>query len=432
LIALMASSSLQPIQGMSDISAPDVALWQFLESTARRVLRDYAYTELRTPVVERTELFQRSLGDATDVVQKEMYSFEDRGGRHLSLRPEGTAGAMRYVAAQGQDAQDARLFYIGPMFRSERPQAGRRRQFHQLGVECISTPSAAVDAETIALQAHLLRAWGLTDYRIEINTRGEPEDAARVAAGLREAVASFRSELCEDCQRRFDANPLRMLDCKQPRCRELLADVAPVTTWMSAEARRCLDDVVTFLEGLEIPVDVNPRLVRGLDYYMHTVWEVTHTGLGAQDALSGGGRYRLTIGGRDVEGVGFAMGLERVIAALQAVGAVPADLGERPDVWLVAHGEAAFAHQFRLMQSFRQRGIACGMDLQGRSVKAQMKAANRSGATWVVIRGDDEIEQGVFQLKHMEEGTQQALELPALMDTVKQTAQQRAARHHLG
>lgn len=411
----MTSESFQPIQGMSDLAPPEIQLWQRLEGTARKILSRYAFQEVRTPVLERTDVFTRSLGDTTDVVQKEMYSFTDRGGRALSLRPEGTAGVIRYVAGQGQDAQEARLYYFGPMFRSERPQAGRRRQFHQLGVEAIGTPAPAADVEVIALQAHLLNAWGLNDFRMEVNTRGLPEDRVRVADGLRDSLKPHLDVLCEDCRRRYDQNPLRILDCKKEGCRAVVAGLPSVTSFMGQDARDYLREVVQMLNRLEIPVTENPRLVRGLDYYVHTVWEVTHVGLGAQDALSGGGRYALTLGNKTVEGVGFAMGLERVITALTGQGVDPESMREKPAVWLVSQGDQAFEENLILMQSLRMRGVACAMDLQGRSIKAQMRAANRAGSRYVVIRGEQEMEKGTFQLKNMEDGVQDELDMPELM-----------------
>lgn len=418
----MGAEALQPIRGMSDIDAPDIHLWQHLEEAAREVLACYHFTEVRTPLVEYTSVFTRSLGDTTDVVQKEMYTFEDRGGRSLTLRPEGTAGIMRYVANAGQDAQDARIYYLGPMFRAERPAAGRRRQFHQLGVEAIGTPSAAADAEMIALQVHLLTRWGIRDFKLELNTRGLPADHVRVAEGLRNDLAAVRSELCEDCQRRFDENPLRIVDCKKPGCRSQVAKLPPVTGYMSAEARDYLQEVLTYLDALEIPATPNPYLVRGLDYYQHTVWEVTHTGLGAQDALAGGGRYHMQMGRQTCEGVGFAVGLERILAVLQGQGRTGDEFAQRPCVWLVSQGDGAFRENLILMQSLRMRGIEAAMDLGGRSMKAQMRAANRAQSRYVIIRGDEEMECGTFQLKNMADGTQQELELPELMERLIQSS----------
>ncbi len=411
----MTSETFQPIPGMSDLASPEIHLWQQLEDVARQVLARYSFEEVRTPILERTSVFQRTLGDTTDVVRKEMYSFTDRGDRELALRPEGTAGVIRYVAGRGQDAQDARLYYLGPMFRSERPQAGRRRQFHQLGVEAVGAPSPAADAEMIALQAHLLSAWGLDAFEMEVNTRGLPADRERVAIGLRNAVAPRLNDLCDDCRRRYEENPLRILDCKNAQCRDVVSGLPPVTEFMGTEARAYLADVLKILKRLEIPVTENPRLVRGLDYYVHTVWEVTHAGLGAQDALSGGGRYELTFGNKTVEGVGFAVGLERMIAALTEQGTDPAGLAESPAVWLVSQAQDAFEENLVLMQTLRMRGVSCGMDLRGRSTKAQMRAANRARSRYVIIRGDHEMEEGTFQLKNMEDGAQEELDMPELM-----------------
>ncbi len=412
----MAEESLQPIRGMSDLAAPEICLWHALEQTARDIMSAYAFQEVRTPLVEQTAVFTRSLGDTTDIVQKEMYRVLDRGGRELTLRPEGTAGVMRHVSGLGQDGADARLYYLGPMFRAERPAAGRRRQFHQLGAEAIGPATAMADAEMIALQAHVLEAWGIKDFVVHLNTRGAPDDFSRVTEALRAALAGQRHTLCADCQRRYNENPLRILDCKVEQCAEQVAALPPITEWMGAPANAYVDEVLAWLERLNIPAVKNPRLVRGLDYYQHTVWEVTHSGLGAQDALSGGGRYALNMAGRPVEGVGFAIGLERVIAVLKAQGLVPESMMPRPDVFVVSHGDRAAEENLVLMQSLRLRGIAALMDVRGRSVKAQMRAANRSRSRFVIIRGDTELAAGTFQFKDMDAGSQAELDMPALMN----------------
>jgi histidyl-tRNA synthetase len=411
----MASEEFQPLQGMSDIASPEVERWQRVEDEARRIFHLYGYAEIRTPILEKESVFVRSLGDTTDVVQKEMYAFEDRGGRRITLRPEGTASVMRFVASRGQDAQDARLYYIGPMFRAERPQAGRKRQFHQVGAEYIGAPSPAADAETLALQLHLLKAWGLDGFEVRINTLGEPSDRPLVHKGLAEALGARAGELCEDCRRRMATNILRVLDCKNPACRAIVKELPPVTTWMSEASRKYLDDVVAWLKRLEIPAVVHPALVRGFDYYLHTVWEITHGALGAQDALCGGGRYRIAFGDRPIDGVGFAMGIERVLMALEKNGAGPAADSGAKRVWLVSLGQRAFHENLVLAQSLRLRDIACGMDLAGRSMKAQMRAADRAGATHVVIRGDAEMDKGTFLLKEMAGGTQVEVEMPELI-----------------
>ncbi len=412
----MASSSFQPLQGMSDIAPPDVYFWQMIEKRAREIFARYRFQEIRTPVLEKTELFTHSLGDTTDVVTKEMYSLEDRGGRKLSLRPEGTAGAVRSIAAGGEETANARIFYMGPMFRCERPQAGRKRQFHQIGVEAIGAPNPRADAEVIALQLHLLSAWGLDGAKIRLNTIGLPEDRAAVLDGLREAIRPRLSELPEEAQQRFETNVLRLLDSKNEAVQKVIADVPPVIEFMGTDSRAYLDTVVETLKSLEIDVEIDPSLVRGLDYYVHTVWEVVHGGLGAQNAISGGGRYRIEVGNKTIDGVGFAMGVERMIAALEANGVTADQFAPKPAVFIVSLGEEALKENMLLAQMLRQRGIACEMELTNRKVKAQMKRANRNGAELVIIRGDTELEKGIFVLKDMTEGTQREVELPELME----------------
>ncbi len=401
---------------MSDIAAPEIAIWQRIESTARRVFSLYGYTEVRTPVLEKQSVFERSLGDTTEVVQKEMYAFEDRGGRRVALRPEGTAGVMRHVASLGQEGEEARLFYLGPMFRGERPAAGRKRQFHQIGAEFIGAPNAAMDVETIALQAHLLREWGLKNFKLHVNTRGLPEDRKKVHESLRALLDPRRGELGEEDQRRIDVNILRVLDSKDEKTRAVVATLPPLTEFMGEGSRSYLRDVMAMLERLELDAQVNPTLIRGLDYYVHTVWEITHPALGAQDALAGGGRYRIAMGSREIEGVGFAMGVERLVMAVQQELGAEAVKAARAPAWLVALGEAAFAENFKLAQALRMRGIGCGLDLTGRSMKAQMRAASRAGAAVVVIRGESEMQKGTFVVKDMATGSQVEVELPELLE----------------
>jgi len=412
----MASSSFQPIQGMSDIGPPDIAVWQMIEQRAREVFARYCFEEVRTPVLEKTALFTHSLGDTTDVVTKEMYSLQDRGGRNLSLRPEGTAGAVRYIASGAEETANARIYYIGPMFRCERPQAGRKRQFHQVGLEAAGAPNPLADAEVIALQLNLLNAWGLKGAKIRLNTIGLPEERAAVLDGLREAIRPRFDELPQDAQQRFETNVLRLLDSKDPVVQEIIKDAPSVTELLSRESRDYLDKVVETLNGLEIDVEVDTSLVRGLDYYVHTVWEVVHDGLGAQNALSGGGRYRIQIGSRSMDGVGFAMGVERMIAALEATGITAEQFAPKPAVFIASLGEAARKENMLLLQMLRQRGVACEMELANRKIKAQMKRADRLGAETVIIRGDSELESGTFVVKNMTEGTQQELELPELLN----------------
>ncbi|MBM4156041.1 MAG: histidine--tRNA ligase [Lentisphaerae bacterium] len=411
----MSSGGFSPLQGMSDIAPPEVGLWQRVESVARSLFPLYGFEEIRTPILERTPVFTRAIGEGTDVVQKEMYTFDDRGGRQVSLRPEGTAGVIRALCELGPDFAEARVFYIGPMFRAERPQAGRKRQFHQIGVEALGAPSPAADAECIAMQMHLVEQWGLGGAVLHVHTRGVAADQAAVRAGLIEAVRPHLGALCEECRRRHETHPLRILDCKNPGCRAVVDTLPPVMSFMAPESRAYLDEVVARLGALGVPAQVDPRLIRGLDYYEHTIWEITHAALGAQDALAGGGRYRIDLDGRAVEGVGFAMGVERVIMALMGAGVKVEDYRGRPDLWLVAVGDRAREENLALAQQLRRRGAAVGLDTSGRSVKAQMRAANRRGAPWVAVRGDDELAAGRCQLKDMAAGAEQSVTVGELI-----------------
>jgi len=412
----MSSDQYQPLGGMSDLQPPDIRLWQRIESIGRSLLERYGFDEIRTPVLERTDLFVRSLGDATDVVQKEMYRFEDRGGRDIALRPEGTAGVMRVIVAGGPDLAAAKFYYLGPMFRAERPQAGRRRQFHQIGAEAIGEPNPAADVECIALQLHLLGDWGLEEYEVQVNSLGDAEDRAAVQKGLREELRPQLDALCPVCRDRFETNVLRILDCKNETCRGIVAGLPPISGMMRASSREYLAEVMDLLHHLGIGARHAPELVRGFDYYEHTVWEITHRALGAQDSLCGGGRYRFEFGTKYVQGVGFAMGLERVIMALEASGAVPSDLQRRVQVYIITQHPAALRENLVLAQTLRMRGFNCEIELRPRNIKKQLRSASRLGAEWVVIRGEHELNEGTFELKNMGEGIQETLEMPEMME----------------
>ena len=402
----MASPEFQPLQGMSDIHAPEIYLWRMIEERARELFSSYGYEELRTPVLERLSVFQRSIGDTTDVVQKEMYAFTDRGGREVALCPEGTAGTIRHLAGRGEEGLSARVFYMAPMFRCERPQAGRKRQFHQIGVEATGEPNPFADAECIALQQQLLEAWGLTGSSIQVSTRGMPSDRRAVEEGLRSALKPHQHALCEDCQRRIDENVLRVIDCKNEACAKIVDEIPPAVDFMGDASRQYLNKVVEILKGMEIPVDINPRLVRGLDYYVHTVWEITHAALGAQNAIAGGGRYEITLDRKSIPGVGFAMGIERVITALEASGITADQFEPGGGMWLVSLGENALMDNMKLARQLRDKGVRCGMELGDKSMKAQLRKANRAGAETVIIRGEDELARGVVVVKDMNEGSQ--------------------------
>ncbi|MEN7972284.1 MAG: histidine--tRNA ligase [Verrucomicrobiota bacterium] len=410
----MANNEFQPLQGMSDIQVPEIYLWRMIEERSRELFNCYGYEELRTPSLEKLSVFKRSIGDTTDVVQKEMYAFKDRGGRELALRPEGTAGTIRHLAGRGEEGLNARVFYISPMFRCERPQAGRKRQFHQVGVEATGEPNPLADAECIALQQHLLEAWGLTGSKIQISTRGMPSDRQPVADGLRNALQPHLNGLCEDCQRRIDENVLRVIDCKNEGCGAIVDQIPSAIEFMSEESRTYLDQVIAALGKMDIEVEVDPKLVRGLDYYVHTVWEITHGALGAQNAIAGGGRYEIALGKKAIPGVGFAMGMERVITSLETCGITAEQFAPKGGVWLISLGEDALAENMKLARQLREKGIRCGMELSAKSMKAQMRKANRIGAEKVFIRGEDELAKGIVVVKNMEEGSQEEVSLENL------------------
>lgn len=411
----------QVLQGMSDLTGPDVYQWQRVESIARDLLSCYGFSEIRTPLLERLDVFTRSLGDTTDVVQKEMYDFHDRGGRHVALRPEGTAGVMRYAASLGQEARGARWYYMGPMFRAERPQAGRKRQFHQLGVEALGAPCPLADAEMIALQVDLFRRFGLSQCVVQVNSRGTSEDQEALRTGLREALEPYRSSLPEESQKRLDVNVLRILDAKDEQTRAIVDQLPSATSWMSEASKAYLREVGEALSLLGIPFSMNPNLVRGLDYYKHTVWEISHPALGAQDALAGGGRYAMNLGSQPLEGAGFGIGLERVMIALEGEG-VTAPV-RRLDVYLVSLGDEALLANLQLLQELRSAGIRAQMDLYGRGMKAQMKDANRLQSRYTAIRGESELASGEIQLKNMESGEQTPVAASHIVSLLRASAE---------
>jgi len=396
----------QSLQGMTDIEFPEVNIWQTLEARAREVMLQYDFREIRTPIVEMASVYLHSLGDTSEIVQKQMYAFETRGGKQVCLRPEGTAGVMRYVSGNLQELQDARLYYMGPMFRAERPQAGRKRQFHQLGVECIGSSAARQDAEVIALQAALFKSWKLDGVVFQLNTRGSMEDFPNILEGLRGELLPKKEELCEDCQRRMEDNVLRTLDCKNPGCKAVVETLSPITTWMAPESVAYFDEVLKTLDTFGVEYVVNPLLVRGLDYYQHSIWEVTSSRLGAQDALSGGGRYQMKANGKTIEGVGFGIGMERVLMALTED--VQKEFTEEasPLIVLVGQNEEAQTANLTLLGELRALGYRVRMELTGKSMKAQMKGAGRQQARWVLIRGESELVSGTIQIRDMESGEQ--------------------------
>jgi len=400
--------AIQASRGTRDILPAEIFYWQRLEETARDILARAAYQEIRTPLFEQTALFERGIGEATDIVGKEMYSFQDRGDRWLTLRPEGTAGVVRAFTEHKLHTQGVqRLWYIGPMFRYERPQAGRQRQFHQLGVEVLGSADPRADAEVIAIATDLLQALGVSHWQLDLNSVGNLEDRQRYREKLVAYFTPYAAELDSDSQERLNRNPLRILDSKDPHTIEIAQAAPSILDHLGEDSQRHFEQVQQCLSNLGIPYRINPRLVRGLDYYTHTAFEMIVDNLGAQATLCGGGRYdRLVgeLGGPDTPAVGWAIGLERLVLLLQQL---QLPLHSTLDFYLVAKGTEAEIQALALAQALRRAGFAIELDLSGSAFGKQLKRANRSGAPACLILGDAEAEQKTVQLKWLATGDQQ-------------------------
>lgn len=398
-------------RGTNDFLPGQTAKWQYIEAKLREICGDFGYDEIRTPIFEDTDLFMRGVGETTDIVQKEMYSFVDNGKRNITLRPENTASAVRAFVENKMfaDAQPTKLFYIGPMFRYERPQAGRFRQFHQFGVECFGTNSPASDAEIIILAWEFYNRLGLKNLEVNINSVGCPKCRPAHKDALKEFLAPKYDELCDTCKTRYEKNPLRILDCKNPECGEI-TDGAPTTlSCLCDDCSSHFEQVKAYLDAAGVPYKINELLVRGLDYYTNTAFEILLGGIGAQSAVCGGGRYNglvQEIGGKDVPGVGFALGMERVFNALDSQGIqLPVDVSR--DVFVAGLGDAAQVPAFKLVTDLRKEGLKATGDLLGRSLKAQMKYADKFDVKYTVMIGEQELAEGVVLLRNMVDGEQE-------------------------
>lgn len=412
-------------RGTADVLPAEARRWHRLEKVTADVARRYGFGEIRTPIFEHTELFARGIGEGTDVVQKEMYSFADRGERSLTLRPEGTAGVVRAYLERRLDAeaQPIKVYYSGPMFRYERPQAGRSRQFHQLGAECIGTMDPAADVEMISFVVRLFAELGLHNFDVLLNSIGCPVCRPAYVQSLREALADVRDDLCRTCHDRYERNTLRILDCKNEACQQLTADVPLLLDALCDECDDHFTQVKSYMEELGFAYTIAPRLVRGLDYYTRTVFEFISPDLGAQDALGGGGRYDglvETFGGRPTPAVGFAAGMERLLLAMAEAG----EEGPEPgiDVFIASVGDAGRRATIGLAERLRVAGLAAEIDYMDRGLRAQMRQANRVGARAVAVVGDDEAADGMMQLRDMESGTQHEVSLTDT-DAVQQLLQ---------
>ncbi len=402
------SNKTEPIPGTSDLFSEETHQWRYLEEKAHDVFSRYAIGEIRTPIFERTDVFLRSIGDETDIVQKEMYTFKDRGDRSLTLRPEGTAGVLRAIANKGLNQGDEhRVYYIGPMFRGERPAAGRKRQFHQIGAEYVGKVSPEIDSECIILLLDYLTSIGITDTKLLINTRGVPEDREQASAAMLDYYKPHINDMCEDCQRRYHTNIWRILDCKKDGCKTVTSTAPSMIDLIGETSKAYFDSVCDILNHTGVQYEIDPQLVRGLDYYVHTVFEVVSNNIGAQDSIAGGGRYEIQPPGqkRPLIGVGFAMGMERLLLARNANDAIVPE-GIRVDIYIVSLGRSALVENFDLASTLRKQRIRVLMDLENRGMKAQMRTANKVNAKITLIRGQSELDKGVILLKNMNDSCQ--------------------------
>jgi len=426
----VSAERLAAVRGMNDVLPADIAAWQHLEGVTRALFAAYGYQELRVPVVEHTALFKRAIGEYTDIVEKEMYTFNDSGGDSLTLRPEATAGIVRAMIENGLlRGARLKLWTAGPMFRHERPQKGRYRQFHQIDVEAFGFAGPDIDAELIAMSARLWKQLGITRVKLKINSLGTPESRRAYRERLIAYFAQHAAVLDEDSRRRLQGNPLRILDSKNPAMQAMISGAPLLTEHLDPESREHFDGLCAMLTGMGVDYVLDPRLVRGLDYYSRTVFEWVTDALGAQDAICSGGRYDgliTQLGGDATPGIGFAMGVERVVELIRQAGTLPAPAA--PDVYVIASGERATRAGMALVEQLRDAlpAVAFEMNQGGGNFKAQFRRADRSGARLALVLGDEELERGAAALKPLrDQGTQTdialaelAARLPGLLDTL--------------
>ena len=409
---------IQSIRGVNDILPGEIEAVQRLEQTGRSVFESFGFSEIRIPIFEVTELFARGIGATTDIVEKEMYTFEDRDGKKITLRPEGTAPVVRAYIEHRLHLQNpvAKLYYMGPMFRHERPQAGRFRQFYQIGVEAIGTGSPLMDVEILAMLMTALRQAGVADGRLEINSLGDSACRPQYRKELKAYFKAHLPQLCEDCRRRYETNPMRILDCKKEGCKAVTAKAPSPLDHLCAECLVHFQQVKDGLNQLKIPFVVNEHLVRGLDYYMRTAFEVTTTKLGAQNAIAAGGRYDGLVeelGGPPTPGIGFAMGVERIAALMEKPGT------PKPALFFALLGDEARRRMLPVMFELRRDGVRVETDYAGEGLKKQMGLADKLGARYTLIIGENELNSGRAILRDMSTKGQRELELTTLVETLK-------------
>lgn len=408
------------IKGTKDVLPKDVYKNQYIEATCLGVAEQFGYKEIRTPVFEHTELFQRGVGDTTDVVQKEMYTFDDKGGRSITLRPEGTAGAVRSYLENGlcNEALPQKVCYNISCYRYEKPQAGRLREFHQFGIECFGSASPLADAEIIALAKTIFDNLEVKDLSLEINSIGCPSCRAEYHKALKEYFNARKDELCDTCKDRLERNPMRILDCKSPVCSEIAKDAPIMLDYLCDECKEHFDKVQEYLKAQDIAFNINPKIVRGLDYYTKTVFEFVSSSIGAQGTVCGGGRYDGLVeelGGQKTASLGFAMGLERLMLLMEAQNC-PFPEPQAADLFIVALGDKAVLKALEISKDMRAEGFGCLMDLNRRSVRAQMKYADKLGAKFNLVIGDNEVESGCAKLKNMATGVETEIQLETFVN----------------
>ena len=416
----MSSERYKALKGMKDIMPPDIHIWQEVERKAREIFASYGFLEIRTPIAESTSVFARGIGESTDIVEKEMYTFEDKGGRSITLRPEGTASVVRCYTENHLYSLPSpqKFYYAGPMFRYERPQSGRFRQFYQIGVEAFGSPRPEMDAEVISMLNRLLGSIGLDAPHFQVNSIGCEKCRPAFKEALLAFFAGSLDDLCPDCRRRYSQNPLRILDCKVDRCREIRKGAPRVVDHLCEDCRSHFERLLALLEMLGIPHTVNPEMVRGLDYYTRTTFEVTSENLGAQNAVAAGGRYDRLVkefGGPETPAIGFALGMERIVELMKM--SVKYDL-PAPEVFIAAVGEQAGKEGVRVADGLREKGIWVELGEGSSSLKSQMRRADRLSAKYVFVIGDDEIKSGTVGWKRLADSATGEVRIAGISDFI--------------
>ncbi len=413
-------------RGTQDILPKDSYKWQYIENKLHELMKIYNYKEIRTPIFESTDLFSRGVGDSTDVVQKEMYTFKDKGDRSLTLRPEGTASVVRSFIEnkmQGNANQPVKLYYTGPMFRYERKQKGRYRQFVQFGVEAIGSENPAIDVEIIAMLVHIYQSFGLKNLKLVINSIGDAESRADYSKALQEHFEPVIDTFCQDCQNRLYTNPMRILDCKVDRDKEAVKNAPKITEYLNDYSKSYFEEVKTLLDEIGIEYEIDSNLVRGLDYYTHTAFEVMSNaeGFGAITTLCGGGRYNgllELLDGPKETGIGFALSIERLLLALEAEG-IEIEQEDSIDLFIATMGEQADHYSVELLNKLRLAGISCDKDYLSRKLKGQMKQADRLNATYTIVIGEDELQKEQVEVKNMKTGESEPVAFSELENYIK-------------